>query len=382
MRKSPHGRETRQDARDDRGVGDDGRFPPPFPEGWYFVADRRSITKRKLIQKRWLGQDVVAWCDDEGTICVARSVCAHLGSSLGPAAGGRVCDGRLVCPFHGFAYDATGNCVATPFAAPPASARLQVFDTREIRGLVFAWWGIDGRPPQWSLPEEPPAGDEWCDPEFRTFRFRGHPQETAENSVDLAHLRYVHGYDNVRAVGPTTVDGARLVTRFDFRRRRRVAGFTGTVYDVAATTFVHGLGYSFVEVREHTIGMDSRLWVLVTPVDGTFIDLVLVSQVRELRKPKRPIAGLRFLPVKLRTTLMNKILISAQKRDVLQDVAIWGRKRHLPDPRLCRSDGAIGKYRRYCRQFYPVTATGESAGVQAGARDRPASPAPAAVRRD
>ncbi|MYB31254.1 MAG: Rieske 2Fe-2S domain-containing protein, partial [Acidobacteria bacterium] len=29
------------------------------------------------------------------------SVCPHLGSELGPAAGGRVRDGRLVCPLHG-----------------------------------------------------------------------------------------------------------------------------------------------------------------------------------------------------------------------------------------------------------------------------------------
>ena len=67
-------------------------------------------------------------------------------------------DGHLVCPFHGFTYDVAGNCVATPYAEPPASVRPKVFDTREILGLVFAWWGIDGRPPQWHLPEEPSAG--------------------------------------------------------------------------------------------------------------------------------------------------------------------------------------------------------------------------------
>ena len=165
----------------------------------------------RLIQKQWLGQDIVAWCDNEGTICVAQSVCPHLGSSLGPAAGGRVRDGHLVCPFHGFTYDVTGICVATPYAELPASVRLKVFDTREILGLVFAWWGIDGRPPQWHLPDEPSAGGEWSGMELLTLRFPGHPQETTENSVDLAHLRYVHGYDDVKAVGSATVDGALLV---------------------------------------------------------------------------------------------------------------------------------------------------------------------------
>lgn len=67
-------RNTLQDVADD---GERvGGVPAlhPFPEGWYFVADRRSITKQRLIQKQWLGQDIIAWCDDEGTICVARSV--------------------------------------------------------------------------------------------------------------------------------------------------------------------------------------------------------------------------------------------------------------------------------------------------------------------
>ena len=325
----------------------------PFPEGWYFVADRRSIEQSRLIQKQWLGQDIVVWCGDGGTICVARSVCPHLGSSLGPAAGGRVREGRLVCPFHGFTYDATGACVSTPFAPPPKATRLDVFATREICGLVFAWWGLDGRPPQWSLPEEPKAEGAWSSVEIRTLRFPGHPQETAENAVDLAHLRYVHSYDNVKATGATTVKGSLLVSSFDFRRRQRIAGVARITFDVSATTYVHGLGYSFVEVREHTIGMDTRLWVLATPVDGTNIELALVSQVRELRKPKRWIVGLAFLPLRLRTGLMNKILLAIQEQDVLQDVTIWGRKSYRPYPSLAGSDGAIGKYRRYCRQFYP-----------------------------
>lgn len=252
-------------------------------------------------------------------------------------------DGNLVCPFHGFAYDATGTCVATPYAPPPKATRLDVFATREICGLVFAWWSIDGHPSQWDLPAEPSAGAKWSGLETRTLRFPGHPQETSENSVDLAHLRYVHGYDNVKAVGATTVEGSVLVSSFDFRRRHRIAGAAHITFDVSATAYVHGLGYSFVEVREHTIGMDTRLWVLATPVDGTDIELVLASQVREIRKPKHLIVSLAFLPPTLRTRLTNKILLAIQERDVLQDVTIWGRKNSalVPLRRLHRQISAL-----------------------------------------
>ena len=125
-----------------------------------------------------MGTNIVVWCDEEGRICVAESVCPHLGSDLVPATGGRVRGGRLLCPFHGFEYDATGQCVATPFAAPPRNARLRVFQTQEILGLIFAWWGIKGREPQWRLPADSLDQAGWSRLEIRTTRFSGHPQET------------------------------------------------------------------------------------------------------------------------------------------------------------------------------------------------------------
>ena len=325
---------------------------PPFPEGWYFVGSRQSILKAKLIQKTWMGKKIVAWCDENGRICVAEAVCPHLGSDLGPAAGGQVRNGCLVCPFHGYQYDATGQCVATPYAPAPRATQLRVFEAREVLGLVFAWGGSGGRPPQWKLPEDPPAEAEWGELGFRAMKFPGHPQETSENSVDIAHLRYVHGYNNVNPVGTVSVDGACLKSCFDFKRTRTIAGVK-TIYDVSAVTYVYGLGYSYVEIREHSIGMDARLWVLATPIDDKFVEMTLVSQVREMRHPKRLIAGLRFVPLRWRSKIMNQIILTSQKYDVLQDVTIWERKQYRPRPRLCQSDGEIGKFRRYCEQFYP-----------------------------
>ena len=47
-----------------------------------------------------------------------------------------------------------------------------------------------------------------------------------------------------------------------------------------------GLGYSFVEVREHSIGMDLRLWVLATPVDGALIDFTLRATTTPLAEAR------------------------------------------------------------------------------------------------
>ena len=328
---------------------------PPFPEGWFYVASRRDIHKAKsnILQKTWMDVNVIAWCDDSGRVCVAEAICPHLGSDLGPDAGGCIRDGRLVCPFHGYEFDATGQCVATPYAAAPRSARLRAFETHEILGMIFAWWGIDGREPQWSLPEEPPQQAGSSGLLSRTFRFPGHPQETTENSVDLAHLRFIHGYDSISRFEPLSIDGPRLVSRFDFLSKRKVGGIATLTFDVSATALIYGLGYSQVDIREKSIGMNMRMWILATPVDGTLIDLTLVSQVREIRKPKRMFAGLGFLPTGLRASVMNWFIASRQNQDVQDDIVIWSRKQYVSRPRLCRSDGEIMPFRAYCAQFFP-----------------------------
>jgi len=323
---------------------------PPFPEGWYFIASRARLLRERLVEKTWMGQEIVAWLDDQSRICVADAICPHMGSHMGPSVGGLVKDGCLVCPFHGFEFDSAGQCVATPNAPPPKAAKLKMYQGTEIAGLIFAWWGDDGRPPRWHLPEDPASGNDWSAIRLHTLRFRGHPQETAENAVDLGHLRYVHGYGGILP-GELTISGPHLRSAFRFRRSGRILG-RSFVHEVAITAHVHGWGYSLVALHEESIDMHARLWVLATPVDGEQLEMTLVSQARRIDKPRRFFSGLGFLPAGVRHRLMNRFLLLQQIKDVQQDVVIWERKRYQSPPRLCRADGPIGKYRRYCRQFY------------------------------
>jgi len=241
---------------------------PPFPEGWFFIATRDAVQKAGLIQRTWMGEEIVIWSDPAGQICIAKSVCPHLGSDLGPEAGARVVGGRLVCPFHGFEFETSGECVATPSGAPARSARLDLIEVREIEGLVFGWWGLGGRPSQWQLPDVPQTDDDWTDLQIRTIRFAGHPQETSENSVDIAHLSCIHGYHNVSNDAPVSIDGSRLESRFSFSTTRRIAKFAKLTMHVSAIAHVAGLCYSFVGFQAHAIDLDSLPGGLAAPTDG------------------------------------------------------------------------------------------------------------------
>ncbi len=325
---------------------------PSFPEGWYFVTSRKNLLEKKLIRKIWMGEEIIVWCNDAGDVCVADAFCPHLGADLGPESGGRVQNGRLVCPFHGFEFETGGSCVSTPFAPPPKTAKLKLYDMWEMNGMIFAWWGINGRPPQWNLPEHQETRGDWTDLAFETMRFPGHPQETTENSVDLAHLRYVHGFENVKRMEPLKIDGHYLRSHFELVRSQNVGGLKIHL-NVCAKAEIYGLGVSNVTIHERSIDMHIKFYMFTTPVDGKYVDVVLATQVRQLRKPKRAIIGMGFLPVSFRTSIMNRLVLFFHRKEVMDDVFIWQNKRYATQPRLSKSDGEIGRYRRYCRQFYP-----------------------------
>lgn len=207
----------------------------------------------------------------------------------------------------------------------------------------------------WSPPANHLEQEQWSNIEIRTTWFPGHPQETTENSVYMAHFRYVHGYGSVSRTVPVSIDGPSLESRFDFTTTRRIAKFVNINLDLSASTLVCGLGYSLVEIREKSIGLHLRLWVLATTVDGAYIDLSLATQVGEIRKPERWVTGLGFLPVRLRAPVMIRLMLVLQK----QDVTIWSRKRYVNRPSLCDSDGEIMPFRAYCAQFCTVSRDSE-----------------------
>ena len=257
----------------------------PFPEGWYFVANRADLGNGNLVHRTWLGEEIVAWCDEQGRVCVADAVCPHLGSSLAPEVGSRVREGRLVCPFHGFEYDATGQCVATPLCpAARKSAYLKVYATREIAGMVFGWHSILGRPPNGSCRRYAQAGERLERPSV------SHPSVCRTSPGD--HREFGgFGPSPLRAwlrqcasVGQQSrFDGAHLRNRFDFNARVRIGGLLTPAFAVSAVAHVFGLGYSQVDFEERGVGYRSRLWVLCTPVDGTSVELTIVSQAGGLQ---------------------------------------------------------------------------------------------------
>ena len=123
----------------------EGESAPRFAAGWYRVADASVFRSARPVALRWMGEDVVAFrgpADEAGSsLRLMQGHCPHLGAHLG--VGGRVVDGRLVCPFHGWEFDArSGSLEAVPYSTKATpKVCLRRWSARQVGASVFGWWG-------------------------------------------------------------------------------------------------------------------------------------------------------------------------------------------------------------------------------------------------
>jgi isorenieratene synthase len=69
--------------------------------GWYALLASRALRDSPM-RASVEGRELVVWRGNGGAPRVAPASCPHMGADL---AGGYVCDGKIVCPWHGLALD-------------------------------------------------------------------------------------------------------------------------------------------------------------------------------------------------------------------------------------------------------------------------------------
>ena len=146
----------------------------------------------RLASPDW-AERLVLWREASGKIVCMEDRCAHRGTALSL---GRVVDTRIACAYHGFQYDASGQCVRIPCAGEGAriSAALKVrtFPAREMHGFIFVWWGEERE----SYPQPPWIEGFTTDPRHCRTRSEIWPfnyTRLIENNLDAHHWAFLHG---------------------------------------------------------------------------------------------------------------------------------------------------------------------------------------------
>jgi phenylpropionate dioxygenase-like ring-hydroxylating dioxygenase large terminal subunit len=155
---------------------------------------------------RLLEEELVLWRDDQGVAHAWGDQCPHRGAKLSL---GRVEAGRLECPYHGWQFAASGQCVhvpALPSFVPPASHCVRSFGVRESSGLMW----VQLVPSNTALP----AFAAEHDTQLRKLNCGPYDVATSaprivENFLDMAHFGFVHeGWLGMREA--TSIDDYRV----------------------------------------------------------------------------------------------------------------------------------------------------------------------------
>lgn len=145
---------------------------------------------RPVVPVTLMNEELVLFRDEQDQLGLIGRPCPHRGVDL---SFGRLEDGGLRCPFHGWLFDVSGQCLETP-AEPVTSefcSRVKnlSYPVREHNGIIWAYLG-DGEPP------DLPGLDCFVAPPSHVFAFKGmwncNWLQSHEVGVDPAHAQFLH----------------------------------------------------------------------------------------------------------------------------------------------------------------------------------------------
>ncbi|OJV93951.1 MAG: hypothetical protein BGO47_00510 [Microbacterium sp. 67-17] len=247
---------------------------PALKEFWYIVAYSSDVTN-KPTRVRLLGDDYVLWRGRKGLVGAALDECPHRGSRLSQ---GWVENGDIVCPYHGWSFDATGACTRIPQndddkPIPPRARALSVL-VAEKYGFVWVCPGM----PRANIPDLPEAEDPAYTVIYEILElWDASAPRIIDNALDVSHVAWTHKNSIGDSSAPkmnnmvVTRDGHHLTSRVTYRARvtealRRNIGLEGE-YTERVTNSELVQPFVFRDKMEYENGVNHVLMKMATPVD-------------------------------------------------------------------------------------------------------------------
>jgi phenylpropionate dioxygenase-like ring-hydroxylating dioxygenase large terminal subunit len=242
-----------------------------FAHVWTIVGLGRDLKRRAPLPLQVAGERVVLFRDGEGRACALIDRCPHRGVRLSL---GKIEDGCLECPFHGWRFAGDGSNQLVPWNPDARRERLGAtpLPVRERGGLLWLYTA-----PGLAAPSEPDVPDvlqrDGLALSSYTMPFAVHWTRLMENSLDWPHLPFVHGR-TLRDALPLR-PGSRLDIAWE---DRPWGGRTSTTIDGVAQPIT--LDYRFPNTMHLHLPAGRRIFELlltVLPVDDTTTHMIMVT---------------------------------------------------------------------------------------------------------
>ena len=158
---------------------------------WYPVARTDAVGMGGHLGVEILGERLVLW-RHSGGLSAFKDQCPHRGAQF--SINTHTEEGRLRCPYHGWAFDASGECVempSQPGGQPVGNTCLDTYKTVERYGII---WATIGDNPS-AAPSFPGIDDRFRLALTDVFRVETSGPRVVENFLDISHFGFVHdGY--------------------------------------------------------------------------------------------------------------------------------------------------------------------------------------------
>ncbi|HEY3919747.1 MAG TPA: aromatic ring-hydroxylating dioxygenase subunit alpha [Stellaceae bacterium] len=156
---------------------------------WYVAASSDEIGHTPF-PRRLLDEPVVMYRTEAGRAAALEDRCCH---RRAPLSKGKVIGDRLQCGYHGFTFDADGDCVGIPDQDHVPRLGVRAYPLVERHGFLWIWMGEADRADPASVPDFKENVAFGWRPTRGLMPIACHYQLVAENLLDLSHVGFVHG---------------------------------------------------------------------------------------------------------------------------------------------------------------------------------------------
>lgn len=157
------------------------------PDYWYAVEKSSALKKGGHFETKFWGRSIAVFRGEDGLIRAVENRCAHRQIKLTQ---GKVVDCKLVCPYHGWAYDGDGRAHIPHdlFGKKEPNIRIATLPVRERYGLIFIFPGDPEKSRVRDIPSIPELeGDAPWPNAIVQFDCEGHHSMLLDNVSDFTH---------------------------------------------------------------------------------------------------------------------------------------------------------------------------------------------------
>nr|AVD30015.1 Neverland [Lepeophtheirus salmonis salmonis] len=333
-----------------------GSIPPPYPNGWYIIAQSTQVTSGSKLRVSALGREFLIYRGLESNeVFVVDPYCPHLGADI--YYGGEVSKDSIICPFHHWKFDGhTGDCISIPYSKNEKrpSTKLKTVESSELNGHIYIWYHAnETERPLWR-----PVTLET----FSTMSYQGrseyeiscHIQDIPENGADVNHLDAIHRTGIIAGGNPGSF---KILLSSLLAYHKWEVNWTSddkTNPHIAKVSLNHKMiifgrfQTMDLNVKAYQIGPSIVHLHFQSPFFGEGVMIQSIIPVQPfLQKVIHTFYTNRFWPPPL-----AKFVLWGESILLERDIAVWNHKKYVKKPVLIREDALILKHRRWYSQFY------------------------------